>query len=295
MKTFRDFYAESKRPVFSFEVFPPRSDKAEEKLHKVIPKLVELRPDFMTVTYGAGGTTQEKTLDTAKHIQDTYKLPTACHLTCVGASRDDLNSIITKIHDSGIRSIVALRGDAPQDAGGEWTPAPDGLSYGAELVAHIRALEKRKGWEPFGIAVGGYPEKHQEAASMEVDLGYLKAKVEAGADAIITQLFYDNAVFKPFAEKARAIGIEIPIVPGLMPILSAKQIFKITDMCGSMIPDSLAERLHQADEQELDAEDIGSEHCIEQMRELLSDGVPGIHFYVLNRAAHMRKILKAAE
>lgn len=286
------FRSPPSRPLISFEVFPPKSDKGMAALHALLPRLTALRPSFMTVTYGAMGTTRERTLEIATLIEREHALRAACHLTCVGGSRDEITRIVEEIHAAGIRNIVALRGDPPQGET-EFVPPTDGFRYGNELVAHLRAMERERSWERLGIAVAGYPEKHLEARSMEADLANLKRKADAGADVIVTQLFYDNADFFRFEKAARAIGIEQPIVPGLLPIVSANQITRIASMCGSKIPTALARRLEEAGDDNERAETIGVEQAIAQARELLDRGVPGIHFYVLNRASHMERIMEA--
>ncbi|OGE20690.1 MAG: methylenetetrahydrofolate reductase [NAD(P)H], partial [Candidatus Dadabacteria bacterium RBG_19FT_COMBO_40_33] len=229
---FPEYFKDGGKPIISFEIFPPKTDKGMGPLLEIIPELVALGPDYITVTYGAMGSTQHRTLEIASLIKNVYKMETACHLTCVGASRNELDEILRRISDSSIRNIVALRGDPPQ---GDKTfiPPSDGYAHANQLVEHIRRSESEKGQEPFGIAVAGYPEKHIEAPSMEIDIANLKRKVEAGGDIIITQLFFDNEFFFNFVERARTAGITVPIIPGLMPILSVKQIKRITSMCGS--------------------------------------------------------------
>jgi len=288
---FGEVYAQrGDRPVISFELFPPKSDDAMQALRQTVPQLADLRPDFMTVTYGAGGSTRTRTLEVANVVQNEFRIPTACHLTCVGSSRSELDGILGQIQAAGIHNIVALRGDPPK---GEtnFVPAPDGYANADQLVAHIRRWEHGAGRQRFGLAVAGYPEKHVEAPDMASDLAHLKAKVDQGADIVITQLFYDNRYFFDFVKAARALGITIPIVPGLLPILSAKQVMRITALCGSRLPADLAEELQAAGDDAAKGEDIGVRQCIRQASELIEAGVPGIHFYVLNKAAHMRRIM----
>ena len=261
-----------------------------ENLQQILPDLVRLRPDFMTVTYGALGSTQERTLEIATSIQNKFKLPTACHLTCVGSSRTALDAILDQIHDAGIRNIVALRGDPPKGET-EFVAPKDGYSNANELVAHIRAREKTGRIGPMGIAVAGYPEKHIEAPDLETDLRNLKRKVDAGADCVVTQLFYDNRHYFNFVKSARALGITVPIVPGLLPILSAKQVLRITSMCGSCLPADLQRELETAGEDAAKSEEIGVKRCIAQATELIEKGAPGIHFYVLNKSSHMMRIM----
>ena len=286
------FYKDNPNPIISFEIFPPKTDKGMENLQIVIPELIALKPDFMTVTYGALGSTQERTLEIASIIKNKYDMETACHLTCVGASRAELDGIIKRIYEANIRNIVALRGDPPR---GEETfvPPPDGLSHAHQLVKHIREFEKKVGTEKFGIAVAGYPEKHLEADSMEKDIANLKLKIEAGADVIITQLFFENDFFINFIKRVREAGINVPIIPGLMPVLSVRQIQRVTSMCGSSIPPKLQSELNLAVDDDERAEEIGVRQCIDQAKDLIANGVKGIHFYVLNKTTHIREIMKA--
>lgn len=289
---FSEFYSTRKRPVISFEVFPPHTSNGLKELEHTLNDLAYLSPDFITVTYGAMGTTRDKTLQVADYINNKLKVETACHLTCVGSNQDVVNSVLSEIDKLHINNIVALRGDPPKGES-SFTPHENGFSHANELVKHIRKYEELNGCSnssKFGIAVAGYPEKHIEAPSFEIDLKNLKKKTDAGADVIITQLFFDNAHYFEFVKRVKNIGIDIPVVPGLMPILSAKQIKKITTMCGSSIPDELTEKLNDAS---YDAEEIGINHCIKQLNGLLQNGVPGVHFYVLNKSNHIKKILKS--
>lgn len=284
---------EDKKPLISFEIFPPRTDKGFENLQFELSLLSTLAPDFITVTYGAMGTTRERTLDIASLIKNHFGIESACHLTCVGATKEELDVMLQKIYDAGVRNIVALRGDPPEGESNFIAPE-DGFSYGNELVEHIRDFEIRSGnKDHFGLAVAGYPEKHIEATEMDIDLVNLKRKVDAGADIIITQLFFNNDYYFDFVRRVREIGITVPVIPGIMPILSAKQIKRITSMCGTTIPDELRKRLDAAAEDDDKARDIGIEQCIEQSKELLASGVPGIHFYVLNKSTHMIRIMEA--
>jgi methylenetetrahydrofolate reductase (NADPH) len=288
--TFRDFYKNPDKPAISFELFPPKTDAAMDNLRQIMPELTRLRPDFMTVTYGALGSTQERTLEIATSIQNQYQLPTACHLTCVGSSRADLDNTLDQIHAAGIRNIVALRGDPPKGET-QFVAPRDGLGHANELVTHIRAREKQGKIGPLGIAVAGYPEKHIEASDFRTDLANLKRKVDAGADCVITQLFYDNRHYFSFVKAARDLGIRVPIIPGLLPILSAKQVLRITSMCGSCLPSELQRELEAVGEDPAKSEEIGVKRCIAQATELLEKGAPGIHFYVLNKSSHMVRIM----
>lgn len=285
-----DIYAAARDPVISFEVFPPRSEAAEARLEAALPRLRDLGPAFMTCTYGAGGSTRETTLRIVAKLRQELGVETACHLTCVGSSRDELRGIVRRIRSLGVENIVALRGDPPAGET-EFRPAADGLSYANELVRLIREDVESEGTR-FGIAVAGYPETHTQAVDAVTDLAHLKNKVDAGADVVITQLFFDNADFYAFRDRAVAAGIRVPIVPGLMPIQSAHQIRRITAMCGASLPDDLAQRLAERDGDAAAVKELGAEYCRDQARDLLAHGVPGIHFYVLNSADVMTRLAR---
>lgn len=283
---FSDYFAQRQGPVISFEVFPPKTEKAMESLREVLSRLAALRPSFMTVTYGAMGSTQSRTLEIAALIKATHGVETASHLTCVGSSREEIDQILARLTASGIENIVALRGDPPQGETNFKAP-PGGFSHASELVAHIKATGR------FGIAVAGYPEKHIEAPSADIDLAHLKHKVDVGGDVVVTQLFYDNADFYAFQRRLRALGVTRPIVPGLLPIQSFAQIKRITSMCGARIPQALHDELDRAGDDEARTQEIGIRWAIDQARDLFANGAPGVHFYVLNRAAHMERIMAA--
>lgn len=291
---FSDYFKnKDNRPIISFEIFPPKTNNGMDNLKNELSELAQLEPDFITVTYGAMGTTREKTVDIASLIKNHFGVESACHLTCVGATKTELDILLQTIYDAGVRNIVALRGDPPE--GKEtFVQSEDGYSYGNELVEHIRNFEVRNGNKHhFGIAVAGYPEKHVEAPEIGADLANLKRKVDAGADVIITQLFFNNDFYFDFVKRVRDIGITVPIVPGIMPILSAKQIKRITSMCGTTIPEVLREKLDAAIDDDDKARNIGIAQCIRQSKDLLRRGVPGIHFYVLNKSRHMIRIMEA--
>jgi methylenetetrahydrofolate reductase (NADPH) len=244
----------------------------------------------MTCTYGAGGSTRDKTLQIASRLRHELKVEAGCHLTCVGSSRAELRAVIGRIRDAGIDNIVALRGDPPAGEE-EFRPAPDGLAHGSELVELIRR-EVEAGGPEIGVAVAGYPETHLEAPSASADLAHLKRKVDAGADVVITQLFFDNADFYAFRRRAIEAGIRVPIVPGLMPVRSAGQIQRIASMCGARIPEALGVRLAERGGDAVAIRELGAEYCLEQARDLLAHDVPGIHFYVLNSADAMAHVLQ---
>ena len=237
-----------------------------------------MNPDFVSVTYGAGGTTRDRTAQVCDFLKRDFGFTVMPHLTCVGHSRAELSAVADRIHASGFRNIMTLRGDPPK---GEtaFTPYKDGLRYASDLV---ELLKSRQG--DFCLGVGGYPEKHPEAASLEIDLAHLKRKVDAGAAFITTQLFFDNAIYYRFVEKCRAAGINVPIVPGIMPVLSLKQIQRFTAMCGTTLPQKLITRLEVAAENTDVVETIGIDWALTQIRDLLAQGAPGYHLYILNRA-----------
>ncbi len=281
---FAELYARRTRPVISFEVFPPKPETPMDVFRGILARLVDLRPDFMTVTYGAFGSTRVRTIEIAEMIRREFAIECACHLTCVGSTAADIDRILDDLRANGIENIVALRGDPPQGQS-EYVPPPGGYAHARDLVAHIRRAPG------FGIAVASYPEKHIEAPDAETDLRHLAEKIDAGADAAITQLFYDNRHFDRLVARARAIGIRVPIVPGLLPIVSLGQVKRITSVCGATIPPDLLSRLEAAGEGDR-ALEVGVRHAVEQARALIREGVPGIHFFVLNRFRHMAAILE---
>jgi methylenetetrahydrofolate reductase (NADPH) len=261
----------------SFELFPPKTPEGEVELFAHVAELVRFRPDFVTCTYGAGGSTRAKTLDIVETVHRRYGCAVAAHLTCVGSTIDDLRSFLVEATERGIGNIVALRGDPPK---GEtaFKPMAGGLSYANELVTLIR-----REFAGFGVAVAGYPETHQEAESPEVDLANLKRKVDAGADVVITQLFYDNEDFWRFRDRCHSAGIRVPIVPGILPVTNLAQIKRITSLCGATLPGSLCDAL----EREAEAAGqfkVGVDFATRQVRALVEGGVPGLHFYVLNKS-----------
>jgi methylenetetrahydrofolate reductase (NADPH) len=281
---FLEAFASGADPIVSFEVFPPKTEKAEEQLERVLPRLLSLKPAFMTVTYGALGSTQARTIEIASRIKKDFSCEVASHLTCVSSSREEIDRILDLLTESGIENIVALRGDPPSGEGAFVAPE-GGFHHASELVAHIKQTGR------FGIAVAGYPEKHIEAPDLDTDLAYLKGKVEAGGDIVITQLFYDNARFFAFEKKLRSLGVTAPVVPGLLPIQSFSQVRRITSLCGAKLPPELETELEAAGEDRERVEEVGNRWAVAQCRELLDHGVPGLHFYVLNRAAPMEKIM----
>lgn len=272
-----DLFAQ-KRPVRSLEFFPPKDDAGVEALRTAAATLKRMNPDFVSVTYGAGGTTRDRTAQVSAMLKDDFGFTVMPHLTCVGHSRDELGVIADRIHERGFRNIMTLRGDPPKGAT-EFKVAADGLRNASELVTLLKA---RHG--DFCLGVAGYPEKHPEASSPDVDLTNLRRKVDEGAAFITTQLFFDNTMYYRFVERCRTAGINVPIVPGIMPVLSLKQVQRFTQMCGASLPKQLVTRLEVAAENSDVLETMGIDWALTQIRGLLANGAPGYHLYILNRA-----------
>jgi methylenetetrahydrofolate reductase (NADPH) len=275
-----------RRPVFSFEFFPPKTDEGQATLEQTLEVLKDDQPDYVSVTYGAGGSTRERTVEITKWIKQDLGIEAMAHLSCVGEPRERLLEILEELDAVGIENVLALRGDPPRGET-EWKPHPGGLDYSIELIELIR--------ETLDVAIGAacFPEVHPDAPNLEHDLRYAKQKVEAGASFLITQLFFDNELYFDFVEEARAAGIPVPIIPGIMPITNYKQIKTITGMCGATIPEELGQRLDErADDPEAVAE-LGTAYAALQCSDLLARGAPGIHFYTLNRSPATRAILAA--
>ncbi len=265
-------------PLRSLEFFPPKDDAGIEALRQTATALKKINPDFVSVTYGAGGSTRDRTARISAMLRRDLGFTVMPHLTCVGHSRSELNAVADQIHAEGFRNIMALRGDPPKGGVG-FTPVPDGLAHANELVSLLRA---RHG--DFCLGVAGYPEKHPEALSAEADLEALKRKVDAGAGFITTQLFFANEMYWRFVSRCRAAGITVPIVPGIMPVLSLKQITHFTAICGATLPERLIRRLQAAGDNADVVESIGTDWALTQIRGLLEHGAPGYHLYILNRA-----------
>jgi methylenetetrahydrofolate reductase (NADPH) len=274
------------KPIFSFEFFPPKTDQGEQNLYAALGELQTLEPSFVSVTYGAGGSTREKTIEIVKRIREQYGLEAMAHFTCVGASVPELRGTLEEMRAAGIDNVLALRGDPP--AGQEqWTKTEGGLEYSRELVELISAEY------PFAIGAACFPETHIDATSPEDDLEHLAAKVRAGVDFLITQLFFDNALYFRFLERARAAGIDVPIIPGIMPITQVGQVERMAKMCGASIPEGLSRELHARGEHPEAVLDFGVAYATLQCSELLAAGAPGTHFYTLNRSPATRAILSA--
>jgi methylenetetrahydrofolate reductase (NADPH) len=290
MQLIRDIYAARRaggRPVISFEFFPPKTDEGDRTLlEKTLPALLQTSPDYCSVTYGAGGSTRAKTLRIVERIQGQHGLTAVAHLTCVSATQDEISELLGQIRALGVQNLLALRGDPP--GGGEFQGTASGFEFASQLVRFARAQGD------FCVGVAGFPEGHIACKEGKyADWQHLKEKVDAGADFVLTQLFFDNADFLHFRDHMRQkLGLTVPIMPGIVSILSTAQIKKFTAMCGARIPAPLAERLEAIGDDDVAAAEFGIEYATRQCEELLKAGVPGIHFYTLNKAQATVRILK---
>jgi methylenetetrahydrofolate reductase (NADPH) len=278
----------SGRPCFSFEFFPPRDDEGFGQLRGTLASLRELHPSFVSVTWGAGGSTRRQTIDLVTEIKKDYGIETMAHLTCVSSSRAEIRQVAQRLGKARIENVLAIRGDPPPDEG-RFEPHPEGFSYANELVGFIH------GEFDFCLGAACYPEKHIEAASMDLDLFNLKRKVEAGCEFLITQLFFDNQRYFDFVARVRAMGIGVPIIPGIMPITNVAQIERFTKVCGATIPPSLMDELRLQRDDPHAVLSLGVAYATAQCLELLQRGAPGIHFYTLNKSPATRTILKAMQ
>jgi len=269
----------SRHPLLSVEFFPPKNEEGGEQLLRTAEALRSYRPDFVSITYGAGGTTRERTFKYARILREEFGWLVMPHLTCVGSTKAELLDIVAGYHADGIRNIMALRGDPPKGQT-EFVPSPDGLRYASDLVALIH-----ESFPDMCLGAGAYPEKHPEAASMEEDLRHLKTKADAGASFLTTQLFFDNEHYFRFVAACRANGIDLPIVPGLLPALSLAQVQRFGPMCGSSLPGALVEELRAVENDPAASEKAGVAWADKQIRDLLQRGAPGVHLYILNRSA----------
>jgi len=281
-----DLYGEG-RPIFSFEFFPPKTDAGENKLMETMADLKStVEPDFVSVTYGAGGSTRDRTHGVVTRIQGELGITGMAHQTCVAASRADVLENVKRLVESGVENVLALRGDQPE-TDGDWQPPVDGFSHANELLQFLTA--------EFDLSLGAacYPEVHPEATSAENDLAWTCEKVKSGAGFLTTQLFFESECYVQFVERARGAGITVPIVPGIMPITNLGQIERFTKMCGAELPAPLRERLQRCGDDVAAVMATGIEHAITQCRELLEAGAPGLHFYTLNKSHATRSILAA--
>jgi len=289
MQLIRDIYAAKRatgKPVISLEFFPPKTEEGDKALlEKHIPALMAVRPDFCSVTYGAGGSTRAKTLMIVDRIQREHKLTALAHLTCVNHTREQVGELLQKIKAVGCQNILALRGDPP--GGAEFQVTPGGFEFSSQLVEFIRAQNG------FSIGCAGFPEGHVACkAGKQADWQHLKEKVDAGADFVITQLFFDNNDYFQFRDHLTKLGVKVPLVPGMISILSATAIKKFTQLCGAKIPPALGAKLDALGSDDAAAAEFGIEYCTQQCEELLKAGVPGLHFYTLNKAASTVRVLQ---
>jgi methylenetetrahydrofolate reductase (NADH) len=273
-------------PVFSFEFFPPKTEEGERNLQGALRELGPLEPSYVSVTYGAGGSTRDRTIEIVKSLKDEHGLEAMAHLSCVGTTQEELREILDEVRDAGIDNVLALRGDPPQGES-EWRPHPGGLHYSTELATLIR--------EHYDVCIGAacFPEVHPEAVDLAHDLKFLKEKVAAGATFLITQLFFDNRLYFDFVDEARAAGIDVPIIPGIIPVTNVDQIKRFTQMCGASIPGPLLEQLELRREDADAVIQLGVAYATLQCADLLARGAPGIHFYTLNKSPATRAILSA--
>jgi len=276
-------------PCFSFEFFPPKTPEGDRALWQALEDLRPLDPGFVSVTYGAGGSTRDHTVELVTQIKAKTGIEAMAHVTCVGHTRDEIAAVLDRLAAAKIENVLALRGDPPQGAR-TFEPVPGGFRYASELAAFIREKDY-----PFSVGGAAYPEGHLEQPSRDVDLKNLKAKVDAGLDFVITQLFFDNAFYFDFVERARRAGINVPIVPGIMPITNFEQIQRFLRMCGATMPMRLQLQLERVKDDHQAVMQLGVAHATVQCMELLSRGVPGIHFYTLNRSPATRMIVGALQ
>jgi methylenetetrahydrofolate reductase (NADPH) len=276
------------RPTFSFEFFPPKTEEAARQLEQTITELQPLKPSFVSVTYGAGGSTRERTIEIVTKVKRETGIEAMAHLTCAGSTREDLRGVLGRIRDAGIENVLALRGDPPKGQTA-FTAVDDGFRYASELVGFIRGLHDSL------LCLGGacYPEKHPECGNPAVDLANLKKKIDQGLDFVITQLFFNNQHYFDFVQRARRIGVEVPIIAGIMPITNASQVERFMVSCGATIPFELAEELDRRRDNPQAVMELGIAHATAQCMGLLDGGAPGIHFYTLNRSTATREIYAA--
>jgi methylenetetrahydrofolate reductase (NADPH) len=283
------FARERGEPVFSFEFFPPKTAEGERALFQTVDALRPLGPAFVSVTYGAGGSTRKKTVELVRRLKRESEVEAMAHVTCVGSSREEIAAVLDEVAEAGLQNVLALRGDPPR---GEtaFTPHPEGFRYASELVAFIRSRPER--WR-FCVGAAAYPEGHVETRDLGRDLAHLRAKVDAGVDFLVTQLFFDNSRYFGFVDRARAAGIPAPIIPGIMPFTNVEQIERFTAMCGASIPPPLRAAMEVRREDPDGARELGVAYASLQCADLLRRGAPGIHFYTLNRSPSTRAILAA--
>ena len=275
----RDFFSLEK-PTFSFEIFPPKGQGNLKTVYDTVDALASLSPDLISVTYGAGGSSRENTAVITSDIQTKYNVPALAHLTCINSTKEEMDEILIELREKGVESILAMRGDITA------TSTVGDFKYANELVAYIKANYN------FKVFAACYPEKHTEAYSMEEDLKYLKQKVDAGADALITQLFFDNEVFYSFMDKVRGIGIEVPVIAGIMPITAASQLERMVSMCGASIPKEIQQFVKAYGHNSMAMKEAGIAYATRQIIDLLAYGVDGIHIYTMNQPEVAKRIIE---
>jgi len=273
-------------PTISFEFFPPKNEGGWAQLYQAIGELHALKPSYVSVTYGAGGSTRGKTLDLVSRIQNELKIQSMAHLTCVGHTADEIGGILDDLWNSGIRNVLALRGDPPAGQS-SFTATPGGFAYADQLVKYVRSRHD------FCVGVAGYPEGHPQCLNRTRDMEHLKAKVDNGAHFVVTQLFFDNQDFYRFRDQAHSMGIKVPLVAGIMPILNVGQIKRFISMCGAKIPHPLLTKLEGLESDPEAVYTAGVEYAIQQCKDLLANGCEGIHFYTLNKSKATVQICKA--
>lgn len=283
------FARERGEPVFSFEFFPPKTDEGVRTLFETVEALRPLGPAYVSVTYGAGGSTRARTVELVKRLKRDAEVEAMAHVTCVAASREEIAAVLDEVAEAGIQNVLALRGDPPRGQA-TFAPHPEGFRYASELVAFIRSRPDR--WR-FCVGAAAYPEGHVETRDLGQDLRNLLVKVAAGVDFLVTQLFFDNARYFGFVERARAAGVALPIIPGIMPFTNVEQIERFTAMCGASIPPLLRAAMEVRRQDPDSARELGVAYASLQCADLLRRGAPGIHFYTLNRSTSTRAILAA--
>lgn len=276
------------KPSISIEFFPPKTEEGDRALFdRTLPELMKIRPAYCSVTYGAGGSTRDKTLAIVDRIQRDYDLTTMMHLTCVNATEAELRQVLDQAAASGVKNILALRGDPPGGSG-PWVKTEGGFEYSSQLVAY---LKQRGG---FNIGTAGFPEGHiAQTAGKHVDWGFLAEKIRAGADFVVTQLFFDNADYYEFRDYlTKKLGVDVPLIPGLLPVQARNQTKRFTQMCGARLPDPFLARLEALGDDDAAVTDFGIEYCSRQMEDLLRQGAPGVHFYTLNKPGSTVKVVQ---
>lgn len=277
-----------KKSTISFEYFPPKTDKGYEALLATISDMAALKPDFMTCTYGAGGGSRDKTIDIVTHIEKQHQMTGMCHLTCVLHTREEIRNILSEIKSRGIHNILALRGDPPID-NPNWQPGPANFQYSSELVTFI----KKEFGDHFSVGVAGFPEGHLMCKDRDKDAAYLKVKVDAGADFVITQLFFDNKDYFEYVKRLRKLGVQSRIIPGILPITDYEKLQRFCSVCGATVTDNVKKIFEPIQKDIAAVEAAGIDFTIKQCRELLAGGAPGLHFYSLNKLSPTDKILKS--